>query len=121
MTCALVVDDDVDIREAIAISLSDEGHDSVCAANGEEALALLRAGLHPKIILLDLMMPVMNGWQFQEEARRDPQLSAIPVFVVTGDTMAARRATDVGAAGHLRKPFEERDLLALVARFCVPH
>jgi CheY-like chemotaxis protein len=121
MTCALIVDDDDDIRETIAETLEDRGYGTARAANGKEALNLLLAGLRPKIILLDLMMPVMNGWQFQQETRHNPSFNGIPVFVITGDTMAARRAVDVGASGYLSKPFEEHQLLEIVARFCAPN
>jgi CheY-like chemotaxis protein len=121
MRSILIVEDDVDIRETMSWFLEDEGYDVASVANGEEALAILHAGLRPRIILLDWMMPVMSGWQFQQKMRNDPEFSGIPILIVTGDTMAAQRAAEFGASGHLRKPFEARQLVELVTRFCTPH
>ena len=76
----LVVDDDPDIRDSLREVLEDEGYGTSCVANGREALDFLRSGKRPCVILLDLMMPVMDGWQFLEEQKRDPALAAIPVL-----------------------------------------
>src|SRR5262249_28727536 len=78
----LFVDDDDDIREAIAEGLTDNGFDVLTAANGLDAMRVLR-NTHPSVILLDLMMPVMDGYEFLEERRVDPALAAIPVAVIT--------------------------------------
>ena len=80
----LIVDDDLDIREALAETLEDRGFVVITAANGRDALATLRsAKALPSIILLDLMMPVMDGYGFLEERRRDPTLASIPVAIIT--------------------------------------
>jgi CheY-like chemotaxis protein len=79
----LLVDDDVDLRESLAEALEEEGYRVLRAANGQEALGLLRSEAPPHVILLDLLMPVMNGWQFCEAKRRDPALVAIPVVALS--------------------------------------
>ena len=85
----LIVEDDSDLREALSEVLRDEGYSVESAADGREALDRLRRDLRPSLILLDLTMPVMNGWQFRAEQRRDPALSEIPVVVLSaGDHLA---------------------------------
>jgi len=113
----LVVDDDVDIREAVQFVLEDAGYEVVCAGNGREALSALQDGLRPSLIVLDLMMPVMSGWEFREHVLRDPSLRAIPVVVVTGDPTAMHRADDLAAAAILCKPFDVSALIEVVGRF----
>jgi CheY-like chemotaxis protein len=109
----LVVDDDPDIRDALSEVLRAEGYHATAASNGSEALdALSGAGPHPAAIVLDLMMPVMTGWEFIERKGRDPLLSAIPVIVIS----ASGRRLDSGAAVHLDKPFDLEVLLQAVRR-----
>ena len=80
----LVVDDDLDIREALTDILEDRGFHVTSAANGREALTVLRSGnAPPSAILLDLMMPVMDGYGFLEEYRKDASLAVIPVAIIT--------------------------------------
>jgi len=80
----LLVDDDRDIREALTDTLEDEGFDVVTAANGLEALELLRTmRVCPSVILLDLMMPIMDGYGFLDARRKDPTLAAMPVAIIT--------------------------------------
>src|SRR3569832_407091 len=88
----LIVDDDVDIRVTISLILEDEGYAVASAANGEEALRYLRSHPSPSLILLDLMMPGMDGVEFRAEQQRDAQLSGIPVVVVTASGNARERA-----------------------------
>lgn len=84
MTSILIVDDDVEIREALADLLSDGGYSVLAASNGLDALKLLRSlSAPPAMILLDLMMPVMDGYEFLEAQRGDPTLSSIPVAVIS--------------------------------------
>src|SRR5262245_34540626 len=90
----LVVDDDEMIQESIREVLHDEGYDVALAQNGVEALAKLRAGPRPSVILLDLMMPVMDGWQFRSEQKKDGTLAAIPVIVITAAGSAVRSSIE---------------------------
>jgi CheY-like chemotaxis protein len=117
----LVVDDDQDIREILAIVLQRQGCEVIVASDGAHALELLRNGSAcPAVILLDLRMPIMNGWQFREEQLRDPRLASIPVVVMTGDRSQAAREGLPGTAGFLAKPLELQELRALVSRFTGP-
>ncbi|HVY47095.1 MAG TPA: response regulator [Minicystis sp.] len=118
-SCAvLIVEDDRDIRQAFAQTLAEEGYASAQARHGREALDMLRRGTAPRLILLDLMMPVMDGWQFRAEQRGDPDLATIPVVVVSADASAEDRLVTMGVAGFLRKPVMFDDLMATVRRFC---
>ncbi|MES1209366.1 MAG: response regulator [Pseudomonadota bacterium] len=112
----LIVDDDAEIRESLTDLLSDEGHRVRAAANGKEALDVLRQTAAPCMILLDLMMPVMNGWQFVTEKAGDPALSRIPVWIITAAGDA--HPPPPGVTGVLRKPFRLRDLLDVIGRHC---
>jgi CheY-like chemotaxis protein len=113
----LVVDDDVDIRLVVRMILEGHGYAVIEAADGAEALARLREH-RPCVILLDLMMPGVDGFQFRTEQVRDPSLSHIPVVILSGGGGVAKKAAELGVAGHLAKPPELRQLLAEVARFC---
>jgi CheY-like chemotaxis protein len=111
----LVVDDDRDIRDSLTHALVEGGYTAVGVANGQEALQWLRtARPAPFLILLDLTMPVMNGWQFRSEQQRDPGLAAIPVLIVSANADAARQAVALAAAGHLAKPVDADQLLAWI-------
>jgi CheY-like chemotaxis protein len=109
----MVVDDDVDIRRGIADALELEGYEVVQARDGRDALQKLRQSPRPAAIILDLMMPRMNGWQFREEQRRDPELAEIPVIVAS----AGGRDTDaVEADAYVQKPFALDSLFDAIAR-----
>jgi len=110
----LVVEDDAFTRETLTTLLAIEGFTVTGAANGQEALDQLRAGAAPDLILLDLMMPVKDGWQFRREQAEDPALASIPVVVVSAACDVGRKAASIGAAGFLQKPVEPRVLLAAV-------
>lgn len=110
----LVVDDDEMIQESIREVLSDEGYDVVIAQNGVDALAKLRAGERPAVILLDLMMPIMDGWQFRSEQKKDEALAAIPVIVITAAGGAVRSTID--ADEFMTKPVRLDMLLDAVRR-----
>jgi CheY-like chemotaxis protein len=112
VTRILVIDDDSDIREVVGEALEFAGYEVATAREGREGLALCRS-FRPTLILLDLMMPGMNGWEFRRAQQRDPLLSAIPVLVVT----ALGHDPDVAASAVLAKPFRLDDLLAHVRRF----
>jgi DNA-binding response OmpR family regulator len=109
MVSVLVVDDETDIREAVVELLAEEGYEVLDAADGEEALRKARA-FHPDVVLLDLMMPGMNGWEFCARRKGDPELARIPVIVLS----ALGRVQGLDAAGYLQKPFELDELLTAV-------
>jgi CheY-like chemotaxis protein len=118
--CVLVVDDDPDICEVMQLILESHGYRVVTAESGTDALDKLRAGVDPCLILLDLMMPNMNGIQFRREQRRDPALAAIPVVMISAGGDVAAKAAAVGLQG-LLKPIDLGVLLDTVKRFgCVP-
>jgi CheY-like chemotaxis protein len=112
----LVVEDDAATREALAMILGGEGYTVVGAANGQEALGRLRGDVHPDLILLDLMMPVMDGWQFRREQVRDPALAAIPIVVLSADGNVHQKATSLRAADYLQKPVDPEHLLEVIRR-----
>jgi CheY-like chemotaxis protein len=114
-----VVEDDPDTREALAEFVQALGHVVVAVENGKEALDLLRSKrFEPCVILLDIMMPVMNGWEFLAERRADRRLSAIPVVVISADPTAQARGTGPDVAEFLKKPIEIGVLSETLARHC---
>jgi CheY-like chemotaxis protein len=113
----LVVDDDRDIRETIVEALESQGYDVISAVDGVDALERLRAeSRRPSLILLDLMMPRMNGMQFWEEMSRDDGWAGIPIVVVSADAQGRAQATNMGAVGYLQKPMQLRELFGTVAQ-----
>ena len=110
----LVVEDDREIQETIAMLLADYGHDVRTASNGRDALKLLNSGAPPRLILLDLMMPVMSGEQLIEHLAATPAMADLPVCVLTASHRPVRRA---GVVAVLRKPFDEAALMAVVDRY----
>ena len=113
----LVVEDDAAVRDAVKSILEAHGYAIACAANGREALNYLRTQRPARVILLDLMMPVMNGWEFRREQKGDPGLAGIPVVVYSGVDDAQAEADLIGAEGHLQKPVIGEELIETVARF----
>ena len=105
----MVVDDDDEIREALADVLTDEGYEVVGARDGHQALRYLREGQRPSAILLDLWMPVMDGWQLRHELLSDSTLSDIPVIVLTA--VRDQRAQGLMVADVLTKPVQLERLL----------
>jgi CheY-like chemotaxis protein len=119
-SCAgvLVVDDDADIREATQLVLENSGHRVLTATDGMQALEVLRASdQRPCLILLDLMMPVMDGWRFRFEQQHDAALAPIPVVVLSGATDMHRSTTSLAAAEHINKPVSLDRLLATVRKY----
>jgi CheY-like chemotaxis protein len=112
---ALVVDDDPAAREALAAALAREGWAVSTAADGQEALARLREGPVPALVLLDLVMPGMDGWEFLRQREKDPALKAVPVVVVSA-AAAQAWGEGLGVAAHLRKPVEPDQLAREVRR-----
>jgi len=113
----LLVEDDLDVREALAETLRDEGYEVECAADGEQALGYLRAGGRPGLILLDLMMPRMSGSEFRMVQKIDPLLSHLPVVLLSADGRMEEKARALETAGAIRKPIDLDLLLATVQRF----
>jgi CheY-like chemotaxis protein len=109
----LVVEDDLDIREVMRMVLEASGYQVLEAGDGAEALVVARAH-RPRLILLDLMMPGMDGFQFRESQLRDPAIAAIPVVIVSGGGAVPEKAAELGAAGYLVKPTDLQRLLAVM-------
>lgn len=115
----MIVEDEVEVRESLAAILQAEGYSVIEAEHGLEALERLRTSAAVVcIILLDLFMPTMNGWAFRDEQLRDPAIASIPVVVITADTVAARKATELGVVGAMTKPVDLDRLLELIAEHC---
>lgn len=110
----LVVDDDHDIREMIRMALEYEGYEVVVAEHGRAALEKLSSMSRPCLILLDLMMPVMNGFMFLDAQRADPRLADLPIVVIS----AYAHRVPAGVAGFVPKPLDLDVLLAEVRRHC---
>src|ERR1041384_4497969 len=110
----LVVDDDPDILQTLALCLSTEGYRVQMAANGKEALEALAAE-RPSVILLDLMMPVMDGWQFVAELDKRGQRAA-PLLILSADRAVQGHATKLRADAFLAKPFDLDELLVKVSQ-----
>jgi CheY-like chemotaxis protein len=115
MMRVLIIEDDADIREALTELLQAAGYECTSAANGAEGLALIRQH-RPDVILLDLMMPVMDGWQFRALQRWDSTIADIPVVVMSASD---RDAVLEGAAASLPKPYTLDEVIAAVGR-CGP-
>lgn len=117
MHTILVVEDDPDIRELVSEMLVQAGYRVVEAGNGQEALDFLRAHVHPCVVLLDLMMPVLSGPELLEIMAGDERLAQLPVVVVSA---IADRGSAPGVAKFLRKPVASDVLRATVAEYCQP-
>jgi CheY-like chemotaxis protein len=115
----LIVDDDVGLREAFAEFLAEEGYDVATADDGQDAFRHLRRGLRPCVILLDLMMPGMDGWEFRRQQVKDDDLKDIPVIVVTAAGLSdAKVKAQLGDVDVLPKPSSLEAILAAVHRRC---
>ena len=111
----LVVEDDLDLLGLMEMLLADAGYPVRTAGDGQRALERVAEGM-PGLILLDMRMPVMNGWEFAREFR-NRYGRACPIVVVTAAENAQLRAMEIEAEGWLAKPFELDDVLRMVARF----
>ena len=119
MVGILIVDDDLDAGEAMSELLAYQGFDVALASDGQRALeALRRAETLPDVILLDLMMPVMNGWQFRKAQLDDPQLAAVPVIVVTASLASESQLSQLKAAALFRKPVDTGTLVRKINHIC---
>ena len=111
----LVVDDDANVRALYVDALEESGHQVAIAIDGTQALDVLRAGDHPCVVLTDLRMPRMDGFELSRAVSRDPELTAIPIVVVTADKILALTSPARD------KPFSVAELDALVQRSCRLH
>jgi CheY-like chemotaxis protein len=112
----MVVEDDRGVRESLADALSFEGYEVIAAENGAAALRQLRDGARPCLILLDLMMPVMDGWTFRRVLLGEPALADIPVIIMTA--AGAARASVVPSALVLHKPLHMDRVVEAVQGHC---
>jgi CheY-like chemotaxis protein len=117
-TQVLVVEDDKAIREVMRDALELLGFTTSLAANGQEALDYIRAHGNPRLILLDLMMPVMDGWEFYTRLKQTEGSAKIPVVVISADGNAERKAENLGVTRGLKKPIDFDDLRVVAEEFC---
>jgi CheY-like chemotaxis protein len=110
----LVIDDDVEIRQALTDILEDEDYTVVAAANGKEALEIVARGPVPDVILLDVMMPVMDGWHFLSARLNHPRLVEVPIIIISAGNEAETEARKVGAYRVLKKPLHLDDLMSRI-------
>ncbi len=118
MAGILLIDDDPDIRVSLAEVLRLEGYPVETAGNGAEGLERLKRDSPPCVILLDLMMPIMDGWQFRAKQLTEPDLAQLPVIILSATTEIRRHAAELNVAGFVSKPFLLDRLLNVVERYC---
>jgi two-component system chemotaxis response regulator CheY len=114
----LIVEDDDGIRDLVDLVLSSAGYEILTAPDGAAALQVVGT-VHPDLVLLDMRMPVMDGWEFARRYRAGPEPHA-PIVVMTAARDAAQRAAEIDANGFLGKPFDVGELLALVGNLARP-
>lgn len=117
----LVAEDNEDIRETLAEVLSLEGYEVQAVSNGQEALQYLKKASPPVLVLLDLMMPVMSGWEFLDAQKRNPKLERNPVVVLSAvpATQSLEDLEPLGTAGAISKPINLSRLLEMVGNYCL--
>jgi CheY-like chemotaxis protein len=116
MPTVFIIEDDLDTREMLARFLELEGFQVESAENGKLALERLDRGARASVILLDLMMPVMDGWQFRQQQMQNERLRDIPVIVVSA--AGRERIERIDANAYLAKPVDLEELLGCVTQFC---
>jgi two-component system chemotaxis response regulator CheY len=112
----LLVEDDFDIREALVEALRDKGYLVDSAVDGLQALQILRAGARPGVILLDLMMPRMDGSEFRMAQRADPALAHLPVVLLSADARMDEKARTLKVQDTVRKPIDLSQLYGVIER-----
>lgn len=116
----MLIEDNDDTREALSALLTVAGYDVIACHHGAKALGMLRTGIRPSMILLDINMPEMDGFKFRSEQLDDPKLIGIPVVVVSGTAKDEEMVDRLGAVRYLSKPFNPEKILQLVAAYDVP-
>lgn len=114
----LVVDDQPESSDAVGLLLEQQGLEVRIAHDGEEALAALHRGFRPCLVVVDLMMPKMDGWEFRQRQLSDPQFAGLPVLIMSGYPNADKAAGTLGVRSVLKKPIHVPRLLSLVNRHC---
>jgi CheY-like chemotaxis protein len=110
----LVVDDNVDARDALSRLLEAAGHAVTCVVNGEEALRWLEGGGRADVILMDLWMPLMDGWKFRQRLWQNPALEEIPVVLISGEGDLPQIAASLDVDAYFRKPVQPTELLEAI-------
>ena len=118
MRTILVIEDEKDIRDSIAQLLSMEGYSVRTATNGKEGLEALRQLPTPHLVLLDLMMPIKNGYEYNLEHRQDAAYSTVPIVVMSADGHLEQKKAKLDAQAYLTKPLDIDNLLETIQRFC---
>ena len=120
-TTILIVEDDEPILAAIKLALETEGYNTLTATNGKIALDILHSFSEPCLILLDLMLPVINGWEFIDELKKSgSMLAAIPVVITSAAGSKAAESAVKQSEGYIKKPIDLELLLTMVKKFCGP-
>jgi CheY-like chemotaxis protein len=115
----LVVEDDHEIRQSLVDALQDDGHTVYSARNGQEGLDILRNTKPlPGLIILDVMMPVLNGFQFCTMKNLDPLIADIPIVFLSADHQLAEKAKRAGVNGYIKKPIDLAELFKLTTTYC---
>jgi CheY-like chemotaxis protein len=116
----LIIDDEADVRELFCDILQGAGFEAVSAESGAEGLEILRSDPRIKVVLLDLLMPEMDGWRFRHHQLSQPQYAAIPTVIVTGAPLGGAAHEQLQAADYLSKPVTRERLIGTVAKYCDP-
>ncbi len=114
----LLIEDGDDLRESMAELLRARNYPVGAVCHGQQALDQLNAGLVPCLIVLDLMMPVMNGWEFRQRQLSEPQWASIPTVVMTGVADPQRQAANLSAVTFLSKPLDFDNLYEMLEKYC---
>lgn len=112
----LIVEDSIEIQVLLKRLLESEGFDVVCASHGKQAIDILEHDTLPNLILLDLMMPVMDGFEFRDRQLKDPRFKEIPVIIMTADGSAQAKKERISANDFLKKPLDVDQLLQSIDR-----
>jgi CheY-like chemotaxis protein len=114
----LVIDDDHDIRDLVVFYLNNQGYLATGVSNGEEAITHLQSAAQTDLIILDLMMPVMDAWEFRQAQQQDPAIGKIPVVLISATDEVSYEVEPLAASGFIRKPIDFNHLLATVEQHC---